>query len=540
MKKNNLMKVGAILVVTSAIIAAGINSIGKDNIYISSNTNSGYLNNTIIKDNNKSMNDLVPYKNDTNDLTPIIKVEESTHKIEELIPSDSSTQYKTFKAPTLESKFVTVKGSNQYYEISMDYRVCGIACKNGVSGWELYVSEEGNPGNEIIIDNVGYFLHSDSKKENIITVITDFNKKYKYRARAYRDEKGKRRYSEWSEVVAINPVLKAPVLDNQFINVDNGKPTYDINIDYASYRIDEESYISGWELYVTTDENPGDEMIIDGVGYFFYGEFGNEAVTNVLTSFNETYKYRARVFIECEGGGRIYSDYSEIMSLHKDLKAPVLDNQFINVDNGRPTYDINIDYASYRTDEESYISGWELFVTKDENPVAETIIDGVGYFFYGEFGNETITNVLTSFNETYKYRARVFIECDGEKIYSDYSDVMIVSPKLKAPVLGNEYLETNDNISLYDVFIDYPSYRIDEENYLTGWELYVTTDENPGDEMIIDGVGYFLHSDNGNETVREIMVDNTRAYKYRARVYIENEEGRVYSNFSDIMTVTRK
>ena len=428
MKKNNLMKAGAILVVTSAIIAAGINSIGKDNIYISSNTNSGYLNNTIIKDNNKSMNDLVPYKNDTNVLTPKIKVEESTHKIEEIIPSDSSTQYKTFKAPTLESKFVTVKGSNQYYEISMDYRVCGITCKNGVSGWELYVTEESNPGNEMIIDNVGYFLHSDNKKENKTTVITDFNKKYKYRARAYRDEKGKRRYSEWSEVVTINPVLKAPVLDNQFINVDNG----------------------------------------------------------------------------------------------------------------RPTYDINIDYASYRTDEESYISGWELFVTKDETPATETIIDGVGYFFYGEFGNETVTNILTSFNETYKYRARVFIECDGEKIYSDYSDVMIVSPKLKAPVLGNEYLETNDNISLYDVFIDYPSYRLDEENYLTGWELYVTTDENPGDEMNIDGVGYFLYSDNGNETVREIMVDNIRAYKYRARVYIENEDGRVYSDFSDIMTITRK
>lgn len=328
--------------------------------------------------------------------------------------------------------------------------------------------------------------------------------------------------------------IPAPKLHTKMTSIENGIQTNEMTIS-----INYSKKISGWELYVTEKSNPGKEMFIDGVGYFIHSDNTGAQSTTVLTEFNKDYTYRARVYVILKGK-KYYSDWSDAINISPELKAPVLNNQFINVDNGHPTYDISIDYPSYRIDEKNYLTGWELYVTKDSNPYNETTIDGIGYFFYGEFGNESLVNVLTAFNETYKYRARVFIENEDGRIYSNYSEIMSISPELKAPILKNTYLETENGLSKYDAYIDYPSYRIDEKNYLTGWELYVTTDENPGDEMIIDGVGYFLHSENGNETVREILVDSTRVFKYRARVYIENEDGRVYSDFSDVMTVTGK
>lgn len=330
-------------------------------------------------------------------------------------------------------------------------------------------------------------------------------------------------------------ILPTPKLENKIISIERGRQINEVTIDISNY----DKKVSGWELYVTEEKNTGNEMFIDGIGYFFHSDNIGCQKATVLTDFNKNYTYKARAYVVLKGK-KYYSDWSESLSISPILKTPELSKEFMTVENGHPTYDMSIDYQSYRINDKNYLSGWELYVTKEGNIGNEVFVDGVGYFLHSDNKNDAIRNVMTNFNENYIYRARAYIDTEEGRIYSDFSEAVTITSKLKAPILNSTYLETENELSKYDVFIDYPSYRIDDNNYLTGWELYVTTEENPGDEMIIDGVGYFLHSDNGNETIREILVDSTRVYKYRARVYVETEEGRIYSDFSDVMFVTGK
>ena len=112
--------------------------------------------------------------------------------------------------------------------------------------------------------------------------------------------------------------------------------------------------------------------------------------------------------------------------------------------------------------------------------------------------------------------------------------------QLKAPKIKYEEAGKNGDNVTYDISIDYESYREGNKNILSGWELYVTSDNAKGDEMYIDGVGYFKHSTNGNETIRPADVGYGNTYRYRARVYIDTANGRIYSNWSNIIEITPK
>jgi hypothetical protein len=95
---------------------------------------------------------------------------------------------------------------------------------------------------------------------------------------------------------------------------------------------------------------------------------------------------------------------------------------------------------------------------------------------------------------------------------------------------------------IYDISYDHGTYDFNGymDSILTGWELYVTSDENPGDEKIIDGVGYFFHGDYPAYRVVDAHVEIGKTYKYRARVYTQTSSGKVYSGWSNINTVTGK
>ena len=95
---------------------------------------------------------------------------------------------------------------------------------------------------------------------------------------------------------------------------------------------------------------------------------------------------------------------------------------------------------------------------------------------------------------------------------------------------------------IYDISYDHATYDFDGHmnSIITGWELYVTSDENPGDEKIIDGVGYFFHGDYPTYRVVAARVEIGKTYKYRARVYTQTSNGKVYSGWSNINTVTGK
>ena len=225
-----------------------------------------------------------------------------------------------------------------------------------------------------------------------------------------------------------------------------------------------------------------------------------------------------------------------------ELKAPVLSYNMVGVDGNNTINDVAIDYPSYRIGENgaNILDGWELYVTSDNAPGNEMTIGGVGYFFHGDQTNEQIAVATVDYGDTHRYVARVYKIVNNEKIYSDWSNVIEISAELKAPVLSYNMVGVDGNNTINDVAIDYPSYRIGENNanILDGWELYVTSDNAPGNEMTIGGVGYFFHGDQTNEQIAVATVDYGDTHRYVARVYkIVNNE-KIYSDWSNVIEIT--
>ena len=131
----------------------------------------------------------------------------------------------------------------------------------------------------------------------------------------------------------------------------------------------------------------------------------------------------------------------------------------------------------------------------------------------------------------------------------DLQDIIILLKKylgvddnqneLKAPTISYRTVGYEEDNIVNDIDIDYATYRVGEDgaNILDGWELYVTSDNEEGNEVTINGIGYFFHSDNGNETIRPALVDYGDTHRYIARVYKKVNGEKVYSDWSNIIEI---
>ena len=219
------------------------------------------------------------------------------------------------------------------------------------------------------------------------------------------------------------------------------------------------------------------------------------------------------------------------------IPAPIITHSLLGHENTKSLYEIAIDYDKYRINGANYLSGWELYVTTDKNAGNELFIDGNGYFYHSDNGNETVRTAEIAWGDTYKYIARTYINTKNGRVYSDWSNTIVITNNIPAPIITHSLLGHENTKSLYEIAIDYDKYRSNDTNYLSGWELYVTSDDNEENEIIIDNKGYFYHSDNGNETVRTIEIPTNKKYTYIARVYINMPDGKLYSNWSNKITI---
>ena len=219
------------------------------------------------------------------------------------------------------------------------------------------------------------------------------------------------------------------------------------------------------------------------------------------------------------------------------IPAPIITHSLLGHENTKSLYEIAIDYDKYRINGANYLSGWELYVTTDKNAGNELFIDGKGYFYHSDNGNETVRTAETAWGDTYKYIARAYIDTQDGRVYSDWSNTIVITNNIPAPIITYSLLGHENTKNLYEVAIDYDKYTINNDNYLSGWELYVTTEENEGNEIIIDNKGYFYHSDNEKDTVRTVEIPKNKKYTYVARTYINMPDGKIYSNWSNKITI---
>lgn len=344
-----------------------------------------------------------------------------------------------------------------------------------------------------------------------------------------------------------NPVILKGTDVNYDFN-DSDETMYTFGIDFESYLKDKNDYnssiLAGWEFYVSTDENLENSITVNGVKYVLQRvcDVGSPGVP--LLKYGKNYKFIARVFIEDEEGKK-YSDWSSVYDLNTNFKAPKLDSEIISyaiVDSVRKTmHDIFIDFGSYRYYNYNYLSGWELYVVDDNG---DTLIDGVGYSLDSDNGNESVRGSLYfDIGKKYKYRARVYKNTSYGKIYSDWSDVFEINSSVKTPLLKGEAVgnDPQNGDMVYDVLIHDDPYSFglaDNEVIYTGWELYSTSNEKTDNELTINGVKYYFHSDNNSGAVQSSNIPLGETNSFIARVYVETAYGKIYSDWSNVISAT--
>ena len=362
-----------------------------------------------------------------------------------------------------------------------------------ISGWELY--EKTTNGYTKITEGTTYTYEVALTPGETKTFV----------ARVYKlNEALDRVYSDYSnELEVTRETLNTPTLANDY----NDKTKANLSILGAGYYGSSEETlkeISGWELYEKTTN--GYSKITEGSNYIYQMELVP----------GETKTFVARVYKDKENGDRIYSEYSnELEVTREELQTPTLANDPSDLSGAHLSMAVEGYYAS--GDEAlKEITGWELY-EKTENGYVVVTDDAV----YSH-------NVSMEQGTTKTFISRVyFSKADGTKIYSEYSNEVVVTiEKIKAPTLS--YIDNTDTVSTLTI-ISEGTYKDEaEQNKITGWELYEFNEEL--NTLITSGKTYPYM----------ITIPNGITKEYIARIYIiDVYENKVYSEYSNKIIIKK-
>lgn len=300
---------------------------------------------------------------------------------------------------------------------------------------------------------------------------------------------GERIYSKYSDVVIIdksNVELAKPVLSVKNLRLDSelyGEIYFENAKEYQSDKNEYSYNLSGWELYKFTNENYGEIVDINGIKYVKFssvpedGEgFEYHGMVPSGTVNNEgkiPYSLVARVFITKPDGTRIYSEYSDPLSVtydsngnfmvtttNKPEKPEVIytAEKITNNTTLPDTYDCEnkecvytyekIDSYQYTNSNGYYtINGVEFYEKGEYENVEPTLINGekyintdkINYTIHGvQFGKPMdFPDVLPM---TYAVRTYV-LGINGERIYSDPAIININSYEEYSKSVYNDHLK---------------------------------------------------------------------------------------------------
>lgn len=263
-------------------------------------------------------------------------------------------------------------------------------------------------------------------------------------------ENGDRLYSEVSDELVIDhttyvtPVLENITIKQWEINHPNtpyipnlsaeeeGYYVYDLGINFNAYK-NSPNYaaptVSGYEVYEKEGTNYSDGVEVD---------FGAAAWAKVQPG--EKKVYVVRVFATKVDGTKVYSEYSnEITIDHRTLLTPKLENVTIktweqeHLDQPYVAelveeayhYDLGIDSSFYQSGSNISVSGYEIYTEQ-----------GITYTKVGEgsIGPSETVKVTVAPGERKVFYARVYaITSEGERIYSTYSDNMVIDHSDETP-----------------------------------------------------------------------------------------------------------
>lgn len=348
---------------------------------------------------------------------------------------------------------------------------------------------------------------------------------------AITNSKGEKIYSDYSNEVTVDTKNELAVPNM----------TSELNIQYESSRAE-------WTFDMRLDDEFKNRYPSDtrynfelsektSSGYVYVDDAFTEGLRGQFASAdisNETKTYVARLYITNSKGGKIYSNYSEELTLNlKDsIPAPEI---FYECDMSDCSVNVSDFYFRTSCNNSSSCS----------STVADKLIDNYYYNVYEKNGNKIdngyalggmgkIASITDISNEEKTYVAKLYLtNSKGEEVVSKESNEITISAKdiLGKPELVYSYDMHNGNVSFETILGS--EYVTDAENAFDyDIELYT---KNNGSYNLVDTKTY--NTATGRGTI-DIAIPSL-ATTYVVRVAVTNSAGeKLYSDYSDEVTVT--
>ena len=332
---------------------------------------------------------------------------------------------------------------------------------------------------------------------------------------------------------------RTPVLDKAFDHYELAKYYYELYYDI--------------EEYISNDDPDNPEYSIDGVELYYVDAdtcVTNDTCTEVISGgfnvddqmvvslpVNTSRRFAARVYVLDEGDNRVYSDYSNLVTVTHTLEAPEIFNPYntysnFDADTHVFTYDLGIRGLSYNT--------------SDDPDSPEYTVDGFKFCEKGtdncvEYEMGAAVVVEMPINQTKTYYAKVFVKDDSDTYtYSSASADLVLSTTVAAPKFSNGYAAYDDPSTDYDKpFTGYENgiYTYDLKIDQTDYEL---PSDNPNADPVYYVDGYEV-CEKGTTTCTTYAVDGAAVIEVEAgqtktlvaRVYVGSGNDRIYSGVSN-------
>lgn len=348
-------------------------------------------------------------------------------------------------------------------------------------------------------------------------------------------------YTGYSNEISVNTIIATPNLErneeNEFYEYDpetgKGYYVYDGFIDYDDYLADVSNHtfnISGMELYEKTlEDNEKYHLIVD--------DFMPDETVGFTVGTGETRTYVVRVYSYNQKGDRIYSPYSNEITISKEM---------VTIPVGELTSTLNEKHNSLNEDGESIIYythkftmdntsfadrsdivGLDLFMKDSETPLEVTIVDN-HTVLYDIYPNEKVTIVGKLYT----------VNNSGEKVYGDSSEEEITidyTDEIETPSITNITEEGAEQLTFK---VDLTPYKVDD-NFLTiaGYKLYEKDGE---DYNLLKTVKLVKENGEWNNTVTFTQEAETqKTYVIVTYVLLRNGEA-LPSSYSNEITIDNR
>lgn len=297
------------------------------------------------------------------------------YKSGSIYEEDTIYTAKWVKIPQISKENIVVN-SNSYNSIKIEWKNV-----DDVDGYEVYRATS-----ELGTYSLRKTVTKDSKLRYINTSVTT-GKTYYYKIRAYKIINDKKIYGQYSEIVSGKAVPATPIATAV-------SKTYNSN----QVKWNQVAGANGYEVYRATSEN-GTYSLRKTIT-----ANSSRIYTNTSLTTGKTYYYKVRAY-KIVNGNKIYGEFSTVVSAEPMLATPAV------------TLTTKSKAITVKWTKITGSNGYEVYRATSQNgtySLTKTISS-----------NSTLsyTNTKLTTGKTYYYKVRAYRVVNGNKVYSNYSQI---------------------------------------------------------------------------------------------------------------------